>query len=85
MLQEHEHLGPVDRVLQHTGHRVIVFGRHDEDRICLSDTALEVDDRGGRPLLVILVEDGNAFELEDIERCPFRNQPGGGPEGGPIV
>ena len=79
--------GPVDRVLEDSGDRAVVFGRHDQERIRLVDPAAQLGDGLGRldPLLVeVLVVVGDGAEIGVRPRSPLprergRGQPGRGP------
>jgi hypothetical protein len=51
-----------------TGDGVVVLRRHEEDSVRLADASLELHHLGGRVLLVVLVEAGDAVQLEDVER-----------------
>ena len=61
---------PVDGVLQHARNRVIVLGRHDQKRVHGADPLLQLNDLGGRILLVVLTESGDAIQLENVETWP---------------
>src|SRR5204863_2036036 len=66
--------GAIDGVLQHAGYRVVVFRRHEQNRIRGAHTRLQLDDFRMRMLFFILVETRNAIELEDLERHAVRSE-----------
>src|SRR6266403_5440256 len=65
---------PVNRILQHAGDRVVVFRRHKQDGIRLAYPPLELRDHGWRVLILVLVKDGDAVQLESFENRAFRHK-----------
>jgi hypothetical protein len=52
------------------GDRVVVLRGHEQHRVRLADAPLHLHHLGWRVLLVVLVEPGDALQLEGLDRCP---------------
>src|SRR5262245_39109426 len=76
---------PVDSVFQHTGNRIVVFGRHEQNRIRLTYLAFEFNDHFVRILLIVLIETRDALKIKDLDGRSFRYELYGGPERTAVV
>jgi hypothetical protein len=76
---------PVNRILQHAGHGVIVFRRHKQHGVRLAYPPLQLRDFGGRVVLLVLVKDWDAVKCERFKHRSFGHECGGGTQGGAVV
>src|SRR6478752_2630320 len=76
---------PVNCILQHAGHGVVVFRRHKQDGARLAYPPLELCDLGWRVLFLVLVKDGDAVQFESFENRAFGHQFGGRAQSRAIV
>src|SRR5215831_9128435 len=76
---------PVNRILQHAGHGVVVFRRHKQNGVRLAYPPLQLRDFGGRVLLLVLVKDRDTVKCECFQNRAFGYECGGGAQGGAVV
>src|SRR5207237_2179900 len=67
---------PVERVLENTGERVVVFGRHEQNRVGRAHGLLELEDAGGRSATgpKVVVVEREVGDIEDLDQRRRRSE-----------